>query len=128
MKKSSSLRDCPKCKSVSRAVSLVPAQFEKNAFSVYGCMACGHSFKEDGTAYVDNISDLRDYFRGATLGHKTLKEGLEGTALSAPAKVLLQAQILEYGTNMWFDGLKQGLLLGAIQAVDGEKHGKVQPD
>lgn len=123
MKKDASVKDCPKCKGAAR--SLVPAQFEKRSFAIYGCLACGFAFKADGTTYVDNMAELRDYFRGATLGHRTLNEGLKDVTLPPAAKVLLQAQILEYGTNMWFDGLKQGLLLGAIHTAHEEKNGKV---
>lgn len=126
MKRDASIKDCPKCKGAARSV--VPAQFERKSFTIYGCLACGHAFKEDGTAYVDNMADLRDYFRGATLGHRTLNEGLKDVTLSPASKILLQAQVLEYGTNMWFDGLKQGLLLGAIQASHEDKNGKVQPN
>jgi len=115
--------DCPKCHGV--AMLAVPNAMAAAAYAIYGCGACGFAFKADGTPYVDNVQELRDYFRGATLGHKTLADGLKGVDLPPAAKVLFQAQIIEYGTNMWFDGLKQGLLLGAIQATKEAKSGEV---
>ena len=82
--------------------------------AVYGCVACGFCFSENGSKYVDNLKDLKDYFRGATLGQKTLSEGLKDYDLPPAVKALLMAQIIQYGTTMWFDGLKQGLLMGAL--------------
>jgi len=110
--------DCPKCKGVAHLA--VPAKIAEQAYPVYGCPACGHAFKENGTAFVDDMSTLKDYFHGATLGNKALTEGLGDMKLPPAAMVLLQTQIIEYGTSMWFDGLKQGLLLGAINAHKGQ--------
>ena len=111
---------CPKCQGVGRLT--VPEKLAQVAYPIYGCTACGHAFKADGTAFVENTSELRDYFRGATLGNKALTESLGEMGLPPAVMVLLQTQVLEYGTSMWFDGLKQGILLGAIQAHHKEKN------
>jgi hypothetical protein len=81
--------------------------------AVYGCKACGFAFKADGGAYVANAKELKDYFRGGTLAHQTLTEAMAGEQLNPATKILLQARLVEYGTQMWFDGLKQGLVMGA---------------
>jgi hypothetical protein len=112
-------RDCPKCQGVGRLT--VPEKFAEQAFPVFGCTACGFAFKADGTAFLENTSELRDFFRGATLGNDALTKGLSGVGLPPAAMALLQTQVLEYGTAMWFDGLKQGILLGAIQAHHKDK-------
>jgi len=110
-------KDCPKCEGAASLLS--PLKLTDESMAVYGCMACGHTFRSDGGAYLDNAAELRDYFRGATLGQKTLIESLGGEKLNPASKAVLTAMILEYGTQMWFDGLKQGLLLGTVQAEKG---------
>ncbi|NDC22623.1 MAG: hypothetical protein EBZ49_00610 [Proteobacteria bacterium] len=106
--------DCPQCKSV--AINITPLKNHDRSIAVYACQACGFAFKSDGGAFVSDSEKLKDVFRGATLGQKTLVESLGGENLNAATKALLTARLLEYGTQMWFDGLKQGLLLGAIKS------------
>lgn len=116
---------CPRCKGAGRL--MLPARATAES-AVYGCPACGFAFTATGSQYVDNLKEMKDFFRGATLGQKVVTEGLKDTELSPAAKALLTAQILEYGTTMWFDGLKQGLLLGALdQNYRSDTDGKVQP-
>ncbi|MCJ7520848.1 MAG: hypothetical protein MUP21_01275 [Dehalococcoidia bacterium] len=105
---------CPKCSAVASLLS--PTKHVEVTAAVYSCSACAFVFRADGAAYLENTNALRDYFRGASLGNKTLMESLGGEKVNAATKAVLTAQLLEYGTQMWFDGLKQGLLLGAIQA------------
>lgn len=111
--------ECPKCKG--SAPLMAPMKITDKRNAVYGCQACGNTFKADGGAYVANVDELRDVFRGATAGHTALTEALAGEKLNPASLVLLQAQLVEYGTTMWFDGLKQGLLLGAAAAQHAMK-------
>ena len=108
---------CPRCQGA--AVLLTPLKSVDKRAAVYGCNACGFSFRADGGAYLENADQLRDVFRGGTLAHDTLTSALKGEKLNAATQALLSAQLLEYGVQMWFDGLKQGLMLGAIGAERG---------
>jgi predicted RNA-binding Zn-ribbon protein involved in translation (DUF1610 family) len=105
--------DCPKCKG--SAGLIVPLKKVDKRMAVYGCSACGFSFKADGGAFVKDAEQLRDVFRGATLADQTLTEALGGEKLNPATRAVLTAQLLEYGMQMYFDGLKQGLLLGTIR-------------
>jgi len=84
--------------------------------ATYACKACGLASTIDGGAFVKDAKELKDYFRGGTLGHKTLTEALAGEKLNPATKILLQAKIVEYGVQMWFDGLRQGLVMGAVSS------------
>lgn len=117
------MKDCPKCQAVAYPLSPVKDAAPK----LFACSACGHAFDASGRAYIDDVAELNDHFRGATLGKKTLVEMLAGEKLNPATKSLMTAQLLEYGTQMWFDGLKQGLLLGAMQLEKGD-HGLEQAD
>jgi hypothetical protein len=105
---------CPKCEGVASLLS--PVKHVEISAAVYACAACAHVFRADGAEYLEDTKALRDHFRGASLANKTLIASLGGEKVNAATKAVLTAQLLEYGTQMWFDGLKQGLLLGAIQA------------
>lgn len=106
--------DCPKCKGVS--VLIVPLKKVDKRMAAYGCPACGHAFSLDGGDFLKDAGELRDVFRGATLANRTLVEALAGEKLNPATRAVLTAQLLEYGIQMYFDGLKQGLLLGTVQA------------
>ena len=114
---------CPRCNGIARLVSPV-----RNATQVtqvaYGCPACGLAFNNEKKAILDDPTKLRDIFRGATKGHETvlgiLKNvgaGGEKSKGNAAAMALAESKLLEYGVQMWFDGLKQGLLLGTIETM-----------
>lgn len=113
-----SQKSCPRCAGAGKLVVPGKTPLEQ---SVYGCPACGFCFTAEGKQFADNLKELKDFFRGATLGQKTLAEGLKDVDLPPGARVLMMAQIIEYGTTMWFDGLKQGLLLGALDRNYKEK-------
>lgn len=106
-------KDCPQCGAVSSDIT--PLKTKDPRIAVYGCSACGYAFKADGGAFVDNPDQLRDVFRGATLGKQTLTEVIAGEKLNASTQAVFSARLMEYGLQMWMDGLKQGLLLGAIK-------------
>lgn len=115
---------CGRCNGMGRRLS--PPHDAAITHAVYSCSACGNTYTADGRPYAEG--ELRNFFRGATLGHEALNKAFGGTKLPPQAMVLLQAQLLEYGTNMWFDGLKQGLLLGAVSHTYREKNsGEVRP-
>lgn len=119
VKSAESSKKCPKCGG--SAGLLVPLKAANEEIAVYGCTACGHTFNHEGKAFIDGPSHLRDVFRGATMGQETMAHMLKGEKFNPATKALLQAQVIEYGLQMWFDGLKQGLLLGAIRETkDGE--------
>jgi Zn ribbon nucleic-acid-binding protein len=107
--------DCPKCKGV--AVDITPLKKKDERVAVYGCQHCGYAFTSDGKAFVQDGEALQDIFRGATEGNKALVDMLLGTGeeVNPATKALLSARMLEYGLTMWFDGVKQGILLGTIQ-------------
>jgi hypothetical protein len=112
---------CPKCQS--EAHELTPIQIKAEQMSVFGCPGCGFTFTKDGIAFVRDGEKLRDTFRGATLIDITLTGVLSGEKLNPATKAMLNTRLMEYGLQMWFDGLKQGLLMGAIY----EAKGKVPP-
>jgi len=112
---------CQKCQGT--AVLLTPLKVVDKRVAVYGCQACGFSFTGEGRAFIETTSQLRDVFRGATLTNATLTASMQTAKLSPAAKALLQAQLLEYGVQMWYDGLKQGLLLGALQTERRQSDG-----
>lgn len=95
---------CTKCNSETQKIHDVNA-----------CMTCGFTFTDDGRSVIHDIKDVADIFRVATEGSKTLKDVFEIEKMPAAQKAALTAKLMEYGVQMWYDGLKQGLLLGAIQ-------------
>lgn len=109
--------DCPKCKGL--ASLIVPLKKVDQALAVYGCSACGFVFESSGKAFLRDVDGLRDVFRGATLAHQTLTDAFGGSGMNAATRAVLTAQLLEYGMTMYFDGLKQGLLLGTIEVEKG---------
>src|SRR5690606_28232209 len=76
---------------------------------------CAYSFTVDGGSFVKDASQLKDHFRAMALGNITLEKALFGEKLNPATRALLLAHILEYGTTMWMDGLKTGLLYGAAR-------------
>jgi len=119
--------DCPKCKGV--AVDITPLKKKDERIAVYGCQHCGYAFTSDGKAFVKDGEALQDVFRGATEGNKALIDMLMGTGeeVNPATRALLSARMLEYGLTMWYDGLKQGILLGTIQSQGGV-NGKVRSE
>ena len=111
--------NCPKCEAV--ATNMTPLKNLDRSMAIYGCSACGYAFKADGGEFVENANQLRDVFRGATEGQKTLLESLNGEKLNPATRNLLTARLIEYGLTMWNDGLKQGILLGTIQSEKEEQ-------
>lgn len=107
-------KECPRCQGASPL--LAPMKITDHRIAVYGCKACGFAFKADGGAYVADTKELKDYFRAGSMANTTLMEAMAGEKLNVATKILLQARLVEYGTQMWFDGLKQGLVMGAASA------------
>lgn len=110
--------ECPRCKGTAPLMQPMKITDRRNA--VYGCKACGFTFKADGGAYVENVKELKDYFHAGTRAQLTLVEAMAGERLNPATRILLTARLVEYGTQMWFDGLKQGLVLGATSAQELE--------
>lgn len=105
--------DCVKCGAL--ATNITPTKSHDSSMAVFGCSACGYAFKADGGAFVPDATKLRDVFRGGTMAQKTVVEVMAGETMNAATKALFTAKLLEYGLQMWYDGVKQGILLGAIQ-------------
>lgn len=121
--------DCPKCNGVS--VQLTPFEkFNKGIPLVHACQSCGHTFSNDGTPYVKNVKQMRDIFHAATRANSTLEELFGGKTLDPQTKAVLVARLVEYGSQCWFDGLQQGIVLQSIHVIkDQEKHnGKVRSE
>ena len=96
---------CSTCNSDAYKMSPPWALNEK----VYGCGVCGAVLREDGTKFMTE-GDLADVFRASTLAEKIFPDLHEMPPILAS---VLYARIIEYGTKMWMDGLKQGLLFGS---------------
>jgi len=111
---------CPKCGG--EAADITPLKVKDARIAVYACYTpkCGYTFKAGGGAFVEGPEQLRDVFRGATLADRALTETMAGEKLNPATKALFQARLVEYGLTMWFDGLKQGLLLGAVQQENSD--------
>lgn len=120
--------DCPKCKGA--AADITPLKKKDERIAIYGCTVCGYAFTSDGKAFVKDGEALRDVFRGATQGNDALVDMLAGTGevVNGPTRALLAARMLEYGLQMWMDGVKQGILLGVMQDKARERDGKVRSE
>jgi len=117
--------ECPKCRSVAKLLS--PLKKTPGDMAVYGCFACGFTFSSDGRQYVEGSEVLSGFVKGAAEGADAMAAAMGQSNINPAAFVILQAQMVEYGTERWFDGLKQGLLLGARAAQRGSVSGEVQP-
>lgn len=125
------VKDCPKCSK--QAVGVSPVKGDNPRSVVFLCQnagKCGYTFTADGGAFVPDSSALRDHFRAMTLGKVTLEKALFGEKLNPATRSLLLAHLLEYGTTMWMDGLKTGLLYGATrdESTDQDVSGGKPPD
>jgi hypothetical protein len=112
---------CPQCGGA--ATNITPVKSKQELIAVYACPACGYAFKANGGAFVENPEKLQDVFRGATLGKQTLMEVMAGEKLNPATQALFAARLMEYGLQMWMDGLKQGVMLGAIKQDREIKNG-----
>lgn len=117
--------ECPKCKSTAKLMT--PLKSTPKDKAVYGCFACGFTFNDGGHQYISGADKLSSFVKGAADSTEALAAAAGQTDLNPAALLVLQAQMVEYGTERWFDGLKQGLLLGARAAQKGSVNGKVQP-
>jgi transcription elongation factor Elf1 len=115
--------NCPKCGSV--ATNITPVK-GPSPVQVFGCSVCGYAFDGSGAPIVNNAKQLADVFKAATEGQKTLQEVFGGKDMDPATKAILTTKLLEYGVQMWFDGVKQGLLLGTIQEIRNGKAGSEQ--
>lgn len=106
--------NCPKCNSV--AVNITPIR-QQNKITVFGCQVCGYAFDGSGNPVVSNTKQLADVFRAATEGSKVLQEQFKIKDLDPATKAAITANLIEYGVTMWFDGLKQGILLSTVSEV-----------
>jgi hypothetical protein len=104
-------KTCPKCSGTGNLMSPLKEVQTKDA--VYHCRACSFVFWHNGNQFIADSKALHDIFRGATLGNAALKEMASNSKMNPATEALFTAKIMEYGLQMWFDGLKQGLLLGA---------------
>ena len=114
------IKDCPKCNSTASNISPV-----KDVY-IYGCQTCGHTFDSNGKPYVDSPKKLANVFKAATEGNKTMMELFGSDKMDPSTKAAFTAKLLEYGVQMWFDGLKQGLLLTALQETYDGKTGSTE--
>jgi hypothetical protein len=122
---------CPRCNGVARLIAPVKNPTGPDQVA-YGCPACGLAFNSEKQPILDNQTKLRDIFRGASAGHQTvlgILKGMDGQTDSksksnAASMALAESKMLEYGVQMWFDGLRQGLLLGTIETMKGMDDGE----
>lgn len=104
---------CPKCQGVSFLIS--PTEDIPLEKAVYGCKACGHLFDYKFRAFIKSNEKVKDVFKGVSLA-KELVDSTTPPDLSDTAKTVLMASMINYGINMWYDGLKQGLLISVIES------------
>jgi transcription elongation factor Elf1 len=117
--------NCPKCGSVATNITPVRGQ---TSVQVFGCSVCGHAFDGSGAPIVNNTKQLADVFRAATEGQKTLQEVFGVDKMDPATKAVLTTKLLEYGVQMWFDGVKQGILLTTIKEMkDGNGKSGSEP-
>ena len=109
--------DCPKCQGV--ATNITPMK-QKVGIEVYGCSTCGFIFDSSGKPVVHNTKDLADVFRVATEGQKTLIQSFGLDKMEPAQRAILTSSLMEYGVQMWFDGLKQGILLTTISEMKND--------
>jgi hypothetical protein len=83
---------------------------------VFGCSTCGAVLKENGDIFL-NEDDLKDIFRANTLIDNIMPDVKE---LPPGLSAVLYSRIVEFGTHMWLDGLKQGLLYGEVRRAKGD--------
>lgn len=103
--------DCPKCNGIATDINPLKGHTEQD--SVYACPACKYVFKHDKTAFCSDATGLHDIFKGATEAQRVIDSSIgEDTKLPIEMMAILKIRMVEYGLQMWFDGLKQGLLLG----------------
>jgi len=117
-----SVKMCPRCRGTAVLVTPTKKLVDKKLV-VYHCQACKHTFDHMGNTFVKNTEELKDVFRGATGAQKVLDVVFKSSKIPPAVKSLFQSQMLEYGVQMWFDGLKQGLLMGAQQNESAGKRG-----
>ena len=114
---------CPRCEDEAPLMS--PLKKTAKRMAVYGCKSCGFSFDADGGAFVANSNELQDIFRAGPQTRRTLINALLGEKVNPATHAYLSAELTSYGLQFWYDGYKQGLLLGARsqefkEAQDGE--------
>lgn len=121
-------KDCPQCKA--KAVSLSPVKATNERAVVFICTnkKCSHAFKVSGGAFVKDADELTDVFKAGKMANEALDRVLLGEKVNPSTRALLMANIVEYGMNMWQDGLKTGLVINAIkqEANMGVYQGKQQ--
>jgi hypothetical protein len=108
--------DCPKC---GGALFLAVPDATAAGQRLYGCKLCFHTCQADGTPFVE-CDDLKDVFRAATEGQAVYDKMLASQHFSPAARAVFQAEIVSYGLQMWQDGFKQGLLMGALKTTTAE--------
>lgn len=104
--------NCSKCGSATTPL----APTHDSAHKAFGCMVCGFVSDDTGKPIVKNAKQLSDVFRVATEGDKTLRDVFELNKMDPATRAAMTARLLEYGNQMWFDGLKQGLFMSAVEA------------
>jgi hypothetical protein len=98
---------CSVCNSDAYKITPPWANNEK----VYGCGTCGGVLKADGTKFM-NAGEVAEVFRANEMVEKIFPDLSEMPPILG---AVLYARIIEFGTKMWLDGLKQGLLYGSKQ-------------
>lgn len=121
MKTNSRLGKCPKCGSTSSVIT--PQVFKEKMPEVWGCRACGYTYDSAGREVITDPKQVADHLRAGEHAEKIfgVMKGLPPALRAAVVGLLV-----EYGSNMWYEGLKQGLLLSTIGETKNG-NGKTQP-
>jgi len=118
-----------KCKCGGETVDINPFGKDDPLRSIHACQACGLATNSDGSYIIQdtenmNLKKFSDVFHAAS-GAETIIY-----ANNFFSKTMLFAKMVDYGCQMWMDGLKQGLLLGVLhdKRREGTADGVDSPD
>lgn len=103
---------CPKCQGVSFLIA--PSHEVPKNIAVYGCKSCGLKSNFEGKAIIASQEDFSNISKMTKLASELVNNNSDEN-LGFAAKSVLLAEMVSYGMNMWYDGLKQGLLLAAVE-------------
>lgn len=104
-------RECPKCQGV--AINVTPLKVHNERAAIFACQTkgCGYAFQFDGEAYLNGPEDLSGWFKGVIGANEGLSEILGTKTMNPATRNLILARMVDYGMQMFSDGLKQGLLI-----------------
>jgi hypothetical protein len=114
--------DCPNCQSI---VSIEKIGAPVGGKKVFVCGQCGHTFFEDGSAFIEDVKDLKEVNPIAAASEEILREDAGFASLSPAIQATLRASITSMLTFQWFEGYKHGVLAAALSGEYKKRQGEV---